>query len=65
MDVVQKDLRELENPACFLCRKPATSASEYTAGDGTVLLYPVCDHCLAERAAEIGWQIVRDLAEHE
>ena len=65
MDVMQKDLKELGEPICFLCGKPATSASEYTAVDGTVLLYPVCDHCLAERQTEIGWRIVKDLSEHE
>ena len=65
MKVVEKDISELGKPDCFLCAKPATSACEYTAGDGTVLLYPVCDRCLAEREAEIGWRIAEDLAEHE
>jgi hypothetical protein len=65
MEVIQRDLRELGEPNCFLCGKPATSASEYTAGDGTALLYSVCDHCLGTREAEIGWRIAEDLAEHE
>ncbi|HYA40417.1 MAG TPA: hypothetical protein VEF34_03890 [Syntrophobacteraceae bacterium] len=65
MEVIERNLSELGEPDCFLCGEPATSACEYTAGDGTVLLYPVCDHCLSAREAEIGWRIVKDLAEHE
>ena len=65
MEVIEKDLRELGEPDCFLCGDPATSACEYTAGDGTVLLYSVCDRCLAERETEIGARIVEDLMEHE
>ena len=65
MEVIQRDLRELGEPNCFLCGKPATSASEYTAGDGALLLYPVCDHCLGAKEVEIGWRITEDLAEHE
>ena len=65
MEVIERNLSDLGEPDCFLCGKPADSACEYTAGDGTVLLYPVCDHCLGAREAEIGWRIVKDLAEHE
>ena len=65
MEVIEKSLAELGDPDCFLCRNPATSACEYTACDGTILLYPVCDQCLEERQADIGERIVKDLAEHE